>query len=440
MKRILLFVFLLASCLVKADNHEPVVLLEVKGAISPAVQDYIHHGLKKAYESNATVAIIRLDTPGGLDASMRTIIQDIIQSPIPVVVYVSPSGARAASAGTYMIYASHVAAMAPATNLGSATPVQIGGGFMPKPKDATKDKNKSETPDAMQKKVLNDAVAYIRSLAEMRGRNVEWAKQAVRDAANISAKEALANNVIDLMADNLSDLLQQLDGRKVKTEVGEVTIKTENSPVKTIEWSLRSEILSVITNPSLAYILLMIGIYGIIFELANPGLGIPGVAGAICILLAMYAFQMLPVNFAGLALLLLGIVLMVAEAFIPSFGILGIGGVVAFVAGSIMLFDEDVGFAIPMSLIITIAVVNGLVLFTLIGMAIKSHKKKVVSGIKTMLGRQAEVLHAFQGHGRVKIDGETWKAKSKEPLKDGQKVTVTAVEDLTVTVEFKDES
>ncbi|HSW53382.1 MAG TPA: nodulation protein NfeD [Sulfuricaulis sp.] len=429
-----------------------VMLLNISGAIGPATSDYVHRGLEKAKQAGATLVVLQLDTPGGLDTAMRQIIQDIIASPIPVVTYVSPSGARAASAGAYILLASHIAAMAPATNVGAATPVRIGGvpdpGGGSKPPEQQKEdkkdpadkqgkKNDKPAKPGMDEKALNDAIAYIRGLAQMRGRNVEWAESAVREAASISAEEAVKLNVADLIAADVPDLLKQLDGRKLTLQGRGITLTTKGAQLLAYEPDWRNRLLATISDPNVAYILMLLGIYGIFFELWNPGYVIPGVVGGICLLLALYAFQVLPINFAGLGLILLGIAFMVAEAFMPSFGALGIGGVIAFVVGSIILMDTDVeGYTIAWPLIAGVALVSAVFFFAVVSMAMKARKRQVVSGQEEMLGATGVALDNFrEGEGRVRVHSEEWQARSGTALKRGQKVKVVGIEGLILTVE-----
>lgn len=424
-------------------------ILTIDGPIGPATQHYIERGLETAREQGAALVILQMDTPGGLDTAMRGIIKAILASPIPVVTYVAPEGARAASAGTYILYASHIAAMAPATNLGAATPIQIGApsdrGEPDKPADKTgeangdTDEQSEERPaagGAMERKAVNDAVAYLRSLAEKRGRNAEWAELAVREAASLSANEALEKNVIDVVARDLAELMEKIHGRSVLLESGEATLTTQGLTFERIEPDWRTELLAVLTNPSVAYILMLIGIYGLIFEGYNPGAVVPGVAGAICLLLALFAFQVLPVNYAGLALILLGVILMIAEAFAPSFGALGIGGIIAFVIGSIILMDTDVpGFGIPPLLIGSVAAVGGSMILLLIYFALQSRRHKVVSGAEAMLGAIAVALEDFTDEGRVMINGEVWKAYTNKAAHKGQRLRIVKLDGLTLAVE-----
>ena len=421
------------------------MLLEIDGAIGPATGDYIMRGLEKAANESAYLVVLRMNTPGGLDSAMRDIVQAILASPVPVVSYVSPSGARAASAGTYILYASHVAAMAPGTNLGAATPVQIGGGGLPGlpggKKDNDSDETAEKTPDAMQHKVINDATAYLRSLAQLRSRNQEWAEKAVREAASLSAEEALAKGVIDLLARDMTDLLAKLNGRQVEIQGVSMTLQTDNLQRVRIEPDWRTRLLSVIADPNIAYLLILIGIYGLLFEFYSPGFVLPGVVGAICLLLALFALQVLPVNYAGLALLVLGIAFMVSEAFVPSFGALGIGGLIAFVIGSILLIDTEVpGYGVSLPLIITFSVISGGFFLGVIGMAIKARERPVVSGQEELIGACGIVQADFETEGRVQIHGESWLAKSAVPLKRGQTVMVSQIDGLILSVTPKEES
>jgi len=435
-----------------AGSGGSAVLLDIKGPIGPATSDYLVRGLDKAEERGAELVILRMDTPGGLDTSMREIIRAILASPVPVVSYVAPSGSRAASAGTYISYASHVAAMAPGTNLGAATPVQIGGPGLPQispDKEKAKDtgeegseetseapSEKSGTKPTLSDKAVNDAVAYIRSLAQMRGRNVEWAEKAVLSASTLTAEEALREGVIDVVATDVPDLLTKLDGREVVVAGQTRRLETAALGIVALEPDWRTELLAVITNPNVSYILMLIGIYGLLFEFYSPGLVGPGVIGAICLLLALYAFHVLPVDYTGLALILLGLALMIAEAFMPSFGVLGIGGIAAFVIGSIMLMDTEApGFTVAWQLIGSIAFFAGGMLLIMVTMLMRSRRRAVVTGPEEMIDSAGAVLDWIGEEGHVRIHGEVWRARASGPIAEGKRVRVTKIDGLTLEVE-----
>ncbi len=417
----------------------PAIVLVIDGAIGPATDDYIGRSMEKAAELGAPVVIMRMNTPGGLDSSMRAIISKILDSPIPVAVYVSPEGARATSAGTYILYAAHVAAMAPGTHLGAATPVQIGGGGGPLGPDT--DQDEPDQPDAAERKMISDAVAYIRSLAELRGRNAEWAEKAVREGESLTSSEALEMNVIEHLVPNVEALLEEMEGRTVQVGGEERELETRNLEIRVIEPDWRTRLLSILTNPNIAYLLMLLGIYGLILEFANPGALVPGISGAICLLLGLFALQLLPINYAGVALILLGLALMVAEAFAPSFGVLGFGGAIAFVFGSIILIDTDVpGFELYRPLILAVAAISAFVLIVVLSMAAKAWKRPVVAGVEGFIGQCATALEDFDGEGRVRLQGESWKARTKTPVRKGQTVKVVRVEGLLLDVEPEPET
>jgi membrane-bound serine protease (ClpP class) len=448
------------TCTVARAAAPEVVVIPVAGAIGPASADFIVRGLARAARESAVLAVVELDTPGGLDTSMRQIIKAILASPVPVATFIAPSGARAASAGTYIVYASHVAAMAPGTNLGAATPIELGIGGSPDAspapspassgKEGSSDKQASapkaiDTQSTEARKRIGDAAAYIRGLAQMRGRNAQWAERAVREAVSLSAGEAVEQHVVDLSARDIPELLRQLDGRTLETATGSHRLATANAKVVTLEPDWRSHLLSVITDPNVALLLLTIGMYGLFFEFANPGFVLPGVAGAISLLIGLFALQLLPINYTGLALIFLGIAFLIAEAFLPTFGTLGFGGIVAFAAGAMMLIDTEVpGYGIPVPVIAALTVASALFIFIVSGFAIRARRRPVVTGSEAMLGHIGEIidgglarpegLTGADAIGWASVHGERWRVRSPVALPEGSRVRVTERNGLTLTV------
>jgi membrane-bound serine protease (ClpP class) len=422
-----------------AQSPSRVFVTEVNGVIGVATTRQISHAIQKARQENASALVMRLDTPGGLVSSTRDIIKEMIASPVPVIVYVAPSGARAASAGTYITYASHLAAMAPGTNIGAATPIEIGGvpglpgGSQPKDKDG-KDTSKS----AAQEKAINDAVAMLRSLAQLRGRSAAWAERAVRDAATLTALEAQKEGVVDLVADNLNDILAQADGRKVMVAGVETTWRTRNAEIITVAPDWRTKALSAISDPNIAFLLMLIGFYGLILEFWNPGSFAPGVIGAISLIVGLTALTALPVNYGALGLLVLGILLMIGEAFTPGIGALGIGGLAAFIVGGLFLFeggDTDIEFAVSRWLIFGSAIATAGMIVAIGGAAWSARKRAPVTGSEQLIGMRGEVVSWSDLRGNVRVVGEIWSARADRPLQVNDAVRVVGREGLTLIVE-----
>ncbi len=415
----------------------PVLLARVEGVIGPPATHHVATAIEAAAERSAEVLILEINTPGGLETSMRDIIEEVLRSPVPVVGYVSPSGGRAASAGTFILYATHVAAMAPGTNVGAATPIDLGGEEQSAP-DSEQGKVAEETTapeSAHERKAINDAAAFIRSLAQLRGRNAQWGERAVRGGEAISASEALRLDVIDLIAVDLDDLLAQLDGRVVDAGGGEHTLRTSGRGVERVEPSTITQMLAILANPNVALLLMLIGVYGMIYEFANPGFVAPGVIGAVCLVLGLYALNQLPLNYAGLALIGLGVAFMIAEAFTPAFGALGIGGAIAFLIGAGMLIDTDIPeYQLSWPVIVLAAALTGGFVALALGVTVRAHRKRPATGAEVLLGQRVEVLNWGGTAGYVWAQSERWRAEGPEGLSPGRFVRVTGVTSLTLQV------
>jgi membrane-bound serine protease (ClpP class) len=412
-------------------------VITINGPIGPATSDYVDNALDKAASAHAHVVILKLDTPGGLATAMRDIIQHILASPVPVVGYVAPSGARAASAGTYILYATSIAAMAPTTNVGAATPVPLMGH---ESAPGTSGKSRKHKLSAEQQKILKDSIAYIRGLAHRHGRNADWAEKAVRKAASLPARAALKKNVVNLIAPSTEALLANIDGRHVRVNGHSIVLHTVGLALTPLNPNWRTKFLAVVTNPTLAYLLFLAGILGIVIEATHPGLIFPGVVGGICLLFGLFAFQVLPVNYAGIALIVLGIGLMVAEAFVASFGTLGIGGVIAFVIGSVLLMNTHApGFTIALSVIVGVSAAISISLLLLITFAIRAHRRAVVTGEAEMIGMTAKPMAGFTGIGQVRVRGEIWRARASRRVGKDQMLKVVGIKGLTLDVEPIDE-
>lgn len=425
-----------------AAKEQPVYVLTLNGVIGPAYADYFKRGLNHANKDNAQLVILELNTPGGLLTTTREMVSDIIQSPVPVAIYVTPSGSHAASAGTFLLYAAHIAAMDEGTNVGAATPIQMGGDPLPRLPDQKKakpERNKENNDTNLHRKAIEDTSAFIRGIAELRGRNADWAEDAVTQAKSITAKEALQKNVIDFIATNRTDLLKQIDGKNITLKNKEtIHLSVHDAEIVVYAPDIRTQFMAIITDPNIAFILMTIGIYGLILEFYNPGSFIPGVIGAICLIIALFSMNVLAINSTGLILIVLGIAFMTGEVFMPSFGILGIGGILAFVFGAGILFDGESmpGIGIDWKVIGTMALIGVLLITVALTFLTKLLKKQLTTGIESMVAQPAEIIEWNQTKGRVRVQGEIWKAFSDKslPYKHGDKATVAAVRDLSVKI------
>jgi membrane-bound serine protease (ClpP class) len=422
-----------------ATAADRAIVLEIDGAIGPPLADYIARELTAARTDEARLIVLRMNTPGGLDTSMRKIISAILASPVPVATYVGPNGARAASAGTYIAYASAIAAMAPGTNIGAATPIQLGGNpLFPSDQKSQKDQKDAkpgEPADTETRKIINDAVAYIRSLAALNGRNADWATDAVRSAASLPASEALALHVIDVIADDVPDLLRKIDGREVAIVGKPQRLATAGLDIVVRPPDWQTELLMLVTNPNVAFILMLIGVYGLILEFFNPGAVAPGLIGAISLLVALYALAFMPINYAGAALVLLGVALMIAEVHIGAFGALGVGGIAAFVIGALMMFPTHApGFTLSGGVIAGTALGTA-ALFLLALAALLRRKRPVVTGHEALIGAEGETVSWQNGEGRVRVKGEIWLARAAAPLAAGSRVKIVGRDGLVLRVE-----
>jgi len=435
-----LVAMLFALAAASASAAERAVILDIDGAIGPAIADYVVREVRAAAPSDVGLIVLRINTPGGLDSSMREIDTAILASRVPVAAFVAPSGARAASAGTYIAYASAIAAMAPGTNIGAATPIQLGGnplglGGGSEQKQQQQDKT-AEPADTETRKVVNDAVAYIRSLAAVNGRNADWAADAVRSAVSLPAAEALALHVIDAVAVDVPDLLRQIDGRTATVAGKPERLATAGLAIVAVPPDWRTELLGLVTNPNVAFILMLIGIYGLILEFFNPGAVAPGLVGTISLLVALYALALIPINYAGAALVLIGIGLMIAETHIGAFGAIGVGGIAAFVIGALMMFPSRApGFALSGAVVTGTAIGSAALLLLALAALLRSRKRPVVTGTEALIGATGETVSWQGDEGRVRVKGEIWRARAAAPLADGSRIKVVSRDGLVLLVE-----